>query len=240
MRAGAFDFVLKPLSLRQVLPVLERAAATHRLRAEADRLKREAARLEAERVRLLEEANARLAALATTDPLTGLGNRRAFDEALDHEARLAGRGIRPLSLLVLDVDQFKSFNDAFGHPAGDEVLVRVAEVVRSCCRGPDVAARLGGEEFAVLLPGTDRAGAVTFAERVRRAVERGPWPLRPVTVSIGIATFDPGCREAGRQLVEAADRALYRAKQAGRNRVVPAWSDTPAAVGECLPAGSPG
>jgi len=122
MKCGAFDFVLKPFRMRQVLPLLDRAVGVRRMQAENARLRREVERLDAERVRFLEETNARLAALATTDPLTGLANRRAFDEALAREAALAGRGARPLSLVLLDVDHFKRFNDTFGHPAGDEVL----------------------------------------------------------------------------------------------------------------------
>jgi diguanylate cyclase (GGDEF)-like protein len=230
MRAGAADFVLKPFRMKQVLPVLDRALAARRLRAENERLRREVERSEAERVRLLEETNARLAALAATDLLTGLANRRAFDEALAREASLAGRGVRPLSLLALDVDHFKTFNDAFGHPAGDEALRRVAEAIRGCCRATDVAARTGGEEFAVLLPGTDLEGALVLAERVRAAVEAGPWPLRPVTASAGVATLGAACRGAAERLVAAADRALYRAKRDGRNRVVSAQVDTTAGV----------
>jgi diguanylate cyclase (GGDEF)-like protein len=218
MRAGAADFVLKPFRLQQILPVLGRALEARRLRAENDRLRREVARLEAERVRLLEEANARLAVLATTDPLTGLANRRVFDEALAREAALAARGRRPLALMILDVDHFKAFNDAFGHPAGDEVLKQVAVAVRACCRGTDVVARLGGEEFAVLLPGTDLPGGVALAERVRLAVAAGPWPLGPVTVSVGVAVHDAASGGAA-ELVRAADRAMYRAKRGGRNQV---------------------
>lgn len=218
MRAGAADFVLKPFRLQQILPVLGRALEARRLRAENDRLRREVARLEAERVRLLAEANARLAVLATTDPLTGLANRRAFDEALARESALAARGRRPLALTILDVDHFKAFNDAFGHPAGDEVLGRVAAVVRGCCRGTDVVARLGGEEFAVLLPGTDLPGGVALAERVRLAVAAGPWPLGPVTVSVGVAAHDAASGGAA-ELVRAADREMYRAKRGGRNQV---------------------
>lgn len=216
MRAGAFDFILKPFRLQQILPLLDRAMGIRRMRAENEQLRRDVARLEAERVRLLEEANARLATLATTDALTGLTNRRAFDEGLAREAALVNRGLGPLSLVALDVDHFKSFNDTFGHPAGDDVLRRVASAVRSCCRATDVPARVGGEEFAVILPGTDTAGALVLAERIRQAVEAGPWPLRPVTASLGVATLGPGGPE---KLIEAADRALYQAKRSGRNRV---------------------
>ncbi len=232
IRAGAADFILKPFKMRQVRAALDRALAVRRLRAESDRLRRDVERLEAERVRLLEEANARLAALATTDPLTGLANRRAFDEALAREAALARRGNRPVSLVLLDVDHFKAFNDAFGHPAGDAVLRRVADAVRAACRGTDLPARFGGEEFAVLLPATDLGGALALSERFRQAVAAGPWPVQSVTVSAGVSTFGPGAEDAVR-LVEAADRALYRAKRAGRNRVA-----SPADAGARGPDGS--
>lgn len=217
MRAGAADFVLKPFRLAQILLVLDRALEARRLRAENTRLRREVERLEVERVRLLEEANVRLEMLATTDPLTGLANRRAFDAALAREAALAGRDGRQLSVVVLDVDHFKSFNDSFGHPAGDEMLARLADAVCGCCRTTDVPARLGGEEFAVLLPVTDLDGAAALAERMRTAVEGLAWPLRPVTVSAGVAALADG--GDGTDLVQAADRALYQAKATGRNRV---------------------
>jgi diguanylate cyclase (GGDEF)-like protein len=219
MKTGAFDFILKPFRLRQMLPTIERALGVRRLRAENDQLKREVERLEAERVRILEKTNARLAALATTDALTGLANRRAFDEALARDAALVKRGARPLSCVLLDVDDFKVFNDTFGHPSGDEVLRQLGTIIRACCRTSDVAALYGGEEFAILLPGTDLDGARVLAERVRCTVEAGPWAHRPVTVSAGVATLgvDDGAVE---WVVGEADRALYRAKRGGRNRVV--------------------
>ena len=226
MKAGAFDYVLKPFRIQAVIPVLDRAIHVHRLRVENERLRQEVARLEAERLRLLEEANARLVALATTDPLTGLANRRVFDEALAREAGLVSRGGRSLSLVMFDVDRFKGFNDAFGHPAGDEVLRQVASALRACCRATDVAARIGGEEFAILLPDTDAEGARAMAERARQTVEGGPWPLRPVTMSAGVATLRPGCPAgSGTALFTAADQALYRAKKEGRNRVESAPED---------------
>jgi diguanylate cyclase (GGDEF)-like protein len=217
MRAGAVDFVLKPFRMRHALPVIDRALGVGRMRAENERLRREVERLEAERVRPLEDANARLAALATTDPLTGLANRRALEEAAARESALGARIGRPLSLILLDADHFKAFNDAFGHPAGDEVRRQVGAAVRACCRATDLPARIGGEEFAILLPATDAAGGRVLAERVRAAVEAGSWPQRPVTISVGVATCEWGSAEA---LIAAADRALYEAKRAGRNRVV--------------------
>ncbi|MFM8274008.1 MAG: diguanylate cyclase, partial [Gemmata sp.] len=223
MQAGACDFVLKPFRMAQVLAVLDRALAASRHRADNQRLSAEVARTQAERVRLLEEDNARLTELATTDPLTALANRRAFDAALAREVALATRGNHPLSVALFDIDHFKGFNDEFGHPAGDEALRQVSERIRRCCRAADVAARLGGEEFAVLLPHTSLSGAVPLAERVRESVAAGPWQLRLVTVSAGVATLDGNIEGAG--VVPAADAALFTAKRNGRNRV--------AAHGEC-------
>jgi diguanylate cyclase (GGDEF)-like protein/PAS domain S-box-containing protein len=175
--------------------------------------------------RALTVANTRLADLAVTDGLTSLKNRQAFFEQLGAMIELTVRGARPLSVLILDVDYFKPYNDEFGHLAGDEVLRQVAEVLRDVKRRSDFVARLGGEEFGVILPETDAAGAVVLAERFRQAVERNRWPRRQITVSVGATTveFDqcvprPPVPQPG-QLLASADRALYRAKEHGRNRV---------------------
>ncbi|MCW8195876.1 diguanylate cyclase [Proteobacteria bacterium 005FR1] len=170
-------------------------------------------------------ANQRLEELATRDSLTGLQNRRAFDRRLEELWVQSARSGAPVSLLMLDLDHFKSYNDDYGHPAGDRALTRIAEVLHSCCRASDLAARYGGEEFAIILPDTDVVGCVALAERVRKSVENIADLRRNVTVSIGCATaFGPG-REvlAGKSaLVELADVATYRAKAAGRNCVIQA------------------
>lgn len=166
----------------------------------------------------LERANAQLHALATTDGLTGVKNRSAFDDLLAEEFDRAVRYAHPLSVVLLDVDHFKPFNDAFGHPAGDGVLRRVAGLLQNTVRGADVVARYGGEEFAVILPETDAAGAVVLAERCRRAVAGASWDRRPITVSVGVSTLTPDTADAA-ALVKEADDALYRSKHAGRNRV---------------------
>ena len=173
----------------------------------------------------LEAANARLAELASTDSLTSLWNRRAFLDQLSIQLELSVRGARTLSVLILDVDHFKPYNDQFGHLAGDEVLREVARVLRDHARRSDYLARIGGEEFGVILPETDRAGAVHFAERFRSAIETSPWPRRSITISVGAATVtfpsavprppSPGYSE----VLSAADRALYAAKESGRNRI---------------------
>jgi len=167
---------------------------------------------------ILAEANLRLESLAATDGLTGLTNHRAFQEHLDTEWRRRDRHHNPLSVILLDVDHFKQFNDTFGHPAGDAVLRNVADVLREYARAVDVVARYGGEEFVVIAPDTDRDGATALAERLRAAIEAQPWPLRQVTASIGVSTTTMSTTSASELIVEA-DQSLYRSKKQGRNRV---------------------
>jgi diguanylate cyclase (GGDEF)-like protein len=173
------------------------------------------------RARLYEQAER----LATTDGLTGLVNRRRFNELLDQRLREAARYQRPLSLLLLDIDHFKKVNDTHGHPAGDAVLRGVAKLLQKSARETDVAARYGGEEMALILPETDAQGALAIAERLRKLVEQARHPTEQgalkVTVSIGISTagVNSQAAETPAGLLEEADRALYRAKHGGRNRV---------------------
>jgi diguanylate cyclase (GGDEF)-like protein/PAS domain S-box-containing protein len=169
----------------------------------------------------LQEVNNRLADLASLDALTQLRNRRGFEERLDDEVRRARRHGLALSLVLLDIDHFKSFNDTFGHPRGDEVLRGVGRILRRSLRATDFAARYGGEEFAVILPNTDRNGAVVVAEQLRQTIEYATWDDRPITASIGVATYTPEVNNAD-ALIDQADRALYRSKQTGRNRVTEA------------------
>ena len=169
--------------------------------------------------RELETANALLLNLATHDGLTGLKNHTAFKNRLSAEVVHATETRRPLSLLMMDVDFFKQFNDTFGHPAGDEVLRVVAKVFGSECRAEDFLARYGGEEFAVLLPDTPRDLAIVLAERLRVAIENQSWPLRTMTISVGAATFRDthSTPDTEFALLEAADQALYASKHRGRN-----------------------
>ena len=174
----------------------------------------------------LEDLNRSLELLSLEDSLTGLGNRRRFDLALQAECRHSARYRTPLTLVMIDVDHFKRYNDLYGHPAGDECLRQVGAAVKSARgRACDVATRYGGEEIAVLLPQTEAAGAYAAAERLRLAIEtlgiaHAGNPAGHVTVSIGVASFTPSDDpEAPAGLVRAADRALYEAKAAGRNRV---------------------
>ncbi len=158
------------------------------------------------------------AKLSVTDPLTGLLNRRYIEERLFEEMNRSGRSGEPLSFLMLDVDEFKSYNDRFGHPAGDEALRIVGGILRQNLRGADVAVRYGGEEFSVLLPATNTDEAAAIAERIRLHMERTDFPKRKVTISIGIASRsdDVGTVE---KLISSADRALFRAKKNGRNNI---------------------
>lgn len=185
----------------------------------------EQARLLAQANQSLAQANQMLAELSLTDSLTGLANHRALHQKLHQELARAGRYNTPLSLLMLDVDRFKGYNDAFGHPEGDVALQKIAFLLRSHSRPSDTVARHGGEEFAILLPQTDRAGALCLAEQLRQAVEQAEWPRRAVTISVGVATVEPDnawdgeVDEQGSLLMRRADEALYRSKNAGRNQV---------------------
>lgn len=172
----------------------------------------------------LEAANRELARLSTTDPLTGLFNRRYFDETLASELNRASRSGSALSMLMVDIDHFKKYNDALGHPAGDACLKLVAEVLRrNAQRAGEFAARIGGEEFAVIASHLDTAGAQSLAERILRdmaelQIPHPATPLGHVTVSIGVSTLADCTEPTPQQLISQADAALYRAKGEGRNR----------------------
>ena len=201
LNLGAVDFLTKPFSAA----VVQARVKTHlRLKAQTEMLER----------------------MAWMDGLTSLPNRRRFDAALELEGRRAFREQIPLSVLIIDVDSFKAYNDNYGHGAGDECLRRVADALAGALLRPaDLVARYGGEEFAVLMPNTDREGAVEVAERMREAVEG----LRlaheysdaecTVTVSVGAVGGVPTRMEEVERLVTQADEELYRAKREGKNRV---------------------
>ncbi len=180
----------------------------------------------AERTHELRIANAQLEVLSITDPLTGLANRRRLQDILDVEWRRAQRSAQPIALAMIDIDHFKLYNDYYGHAAGDTCLQRVAAELRHSTRDFDLVARFGGEEFAVVMPGTDNDAAITLAERVRVAIATlgiaNPSAAeRIVTISVGVGTIVPSPGTAPESLVETADAELYRAKRGGRNRVKP-------------------
>lgn len=195
---------------------------------------------ELSRLRLvLETTNQRLKRLVAVDGLTGIANRRHFDRALERELRRTRREQQPLSLIFLDLDEFKRFNDTYGHASGDDVLRRVATTLdETFRRGGDFVARYGGEEFAVVLPGVDGRRAALYAERLRRRIWRLNIPYGAaesgdrVTISAGVATVPASHVSSPDRVLLIADRALYRAKCLGRNRVVamPVEAETTDAV----------
>ena len=210
-----------------VLAAVAAVVALFRLRTRHLRARQlQMERLVAQRTDELRQANEHLSRLSFMDSLTGLANRRRFDEMLAEEWRRARRGHSPLAVVIADIDGFKLYNDLFGHPQGDRCLVAVADVFQQAVsRAGDLAARYGGEEFVVLLPGADHAAAISMAESIRGACEALaiPHPGSPVmpfiTLSLGVASCVPSDTESIESLVAAADAALYQAKQRGRNRV---------------------
>lgn len=174
------------------------------------------ATLQARQKELL-EANARLDTLATTDELTGIANRRTFMERLEMEADRTKRHNHPLSLILLDIDHFKHYNDTFGHPEGDTILRLMGRLLRETLRSSDLAARYGGEELAVLLINTPKAQAMDMAERLRQRIATSNWPHPGITVSLGVSTLNSLATDAA-ELIKQADLALYASKHRGRNR----------------------
>lgn len=207
-RVGATDYITKPIHW---------TVLRNRIRILIDKTKLQKA---------LESTNLQLTRLATVDVLTDLANRRVFTQCIEKEWRRLGREKQYLSLLMIDVDCFKRYNDTYGHQSGDHCLRQVAKVLNSCARRPaDLAARYGGEEFGVILPNTPPAGAIHVAETMKKEVRALELPHpnslvdAHVTISVGAATVIPNHRESFEQLIKAADEALYEAKDAGRNQV---------------------
>ena len=206
--------------------LLAAVAAAYRLRLlRAQAREAELMRLVVERTSQLQQANDHLQRLSYIDALTGIANRRHFEEILEVEWRRAFRARTPMALLMLDIDSFKLYNDAFGHRAGDACLTRVATALdESVQRAGDLMARYGGEEFAAILAATDESGGAEVAERLRAAVEQlrielSSNPPQIVTISVGVAAGIPGEVSTLETLLSAADQALYEAKRAGRNLV---------------------
>jgi diguanylate cyclase (GGDEF)-like protein len=202
---GADDYLVKPVDIGELLARLHSGLTLRRLQAE------------------LEEKNRELARLAATDPLTGLPNRRSFDANLERQAVGARRYDDALSLVLLDIDEFKAVNDRFGHDIGDEVLREVGRRLREACRAGDMVARIGGEEFALILTRTSADGATAAAERTRSLISDAPVATSAgaleVTVSAGVAWAGAETGLDAQQLYRSADEALYAAKRQGRNRV---------------------
>jgi two-component system, cell cycle response regulator len=221
LRSGAYDYLAKPFDdLDVISAVVGRAAEKIRLRREnlglIDDLKRSRDELE--------EKNRRLRELAVRDGLTGLHNHRHFQEALATEVERASRHGHAFSLIFIDVDHFKNYNDSHGHLEGDYLLRALATAISGRVRRTDLVARYGGEEFIVILPETSKTDALSLAEEVRRHIEHFPFhgrevqPAGSITVSIGVSSF-PGDGNDAQNLIKKADLALYNAKGQGRNRV---------------------
>jgi len=202
---GADDYLVKPIEPKELMARLRNGLMLRRLQAE------------------LEEKNRELARLAATDPLTELPNRRSFDRNLEREIQGARRHGDPLALILLDIDEFKSVNDRFGHDVGDEVLRETASRLRDACRAGDTVARIGGEEFGLIVTRTTGDGAMAVAERTRALVADRPFSTSAgaltITVSGGVAAAGGAVGFLAQALFRAADEALYASKVGGRNRV---------------------
>jgi len=230
-QARTYAFITSPWVVAEMTMTLRRAVERYALdqhnRGLLKKLKEErrglAAQVE-EQTRALREANERLRALAVSDGLTGIYNHRYFQERLKHEIGVARRYDKPMSLMLLDLDHFKAYNDTLGHPQGDLLIREVASLLTSTVREVDLVARYGGDEFAIAMPRAEKGSAVILAERIRKVVSGGAFELVKtipggrITVSIGVATF-PDDGASADEVLASADRALYRAKKAGRDRV---------------------
>ncbi|MBN1114366.1 MAG: diguanylate cyclase [Oligoflexia bacterium] len=219
--ANIFRYILKPWNIVDLQQAMQQAVAYYDLAAENKRL---LSRLRSandelenkvrERTRELENANRLLEELALTDPLTGIGNHRYFKQRIRDEISRVQRNNKSLSVIMADIDHFKSFNDNHGHAYGDEVLQKIASILHAGLRGGDLVARYGGEEFIIILPETPKVRAVQISERLRKKIYRETG----ITISMGVASYPTDSIEDG-ELVQMADAALYRAKSAGRNQV---------------------
>lgn len=214
IEVGADDFISKPFNR---VELLTRIKSLLRIKALNDALE--------QKIGELEKTKAKLRRLAVTDGLTGLFNYRAFRRQLHLEISRSDRFNLPVALLMMDIDHFKVYNDQFGHLNGDRVLKRFAKLLFENIRDVDCLARYGGEEFALILPGTDKKSAKIVSEKLRRLVERSPFPMEKklpkgrVTMSVGVASYPQDTKDE-EAFIRLSDKALYKAKKKGRNRTI--------------------
>jgi diguanylate cyclase (GGDEF)-like protein len=205
MRAGALDYIIKPFTINQIQMALKKALDHRELRRRAIAME------------LYRE-------LSYLDPLTGIHNRRFFDEALETEIQKANRLSMTLVLVMIDIDDFKLYNDSNGHQKGDAALVKIAQLFKSACRASDIVARYGGEEFVIIFPGAGQEHAMELSRRIVQEVAAADFdgqnlvPSGSLTVSIGVACFPEHAGSAS-ALIQCADQALYEAKKHGKNTI---------------------
>jgi diguanylate cyclase len=223
--SGASEKLASAKNREQLKPIIEQLVkSTHEMR-ETNRALESRLTLSKTEISNLQHSLEAIRAESLTDPLTGLGNRKYFDRSIEMAVQTAIANGEPLSLLMFDIDHFKSFNDSYGHLTGDQVLRLVGMSLKQTIKGKDITARYGGEEFAVVLPNTGLRQALTVADHIRRAVMAKELKkkstgeiLGRVTISVGVSLLKPG--DDTDSLIERADACLYAAKRAGRNRVV--------------------
>lgn len=221
LREGAYDYLVKPFEeLELILATVNRALEKLKLQRQNANLMETLKNYSVE----LEEKSRLLKSMAERDGLTDLYNHRHFRESLDREIARADRDQSALSLIIIDLDYFKNYNDSNGHLAGDKLLRQCGEILKESVRGSDLVARYGGEEFVLILPNADLENAGQLAERIRERIAEYPFegrktqPSGKLTASLGVATY-PHDGDTANTLIDSADQALYRAKESGRNAV---------------------
>lgn len=229
-RAEIYRYILKPWENQELISVMQQAAERHQLLKENQNLIAELKNLNLDLEKAVEKrtlelklANERLSELAMTDPLTNLLNKRAFSKKLLDEVDRSSRYHHPLTVAMIDVDHFKHFNDTEGHVLGDEALKKISQVFLGNLRKSDSVGRFGGEEFIIMMPETKLQSGLEICERLRSSIEQEKFQGREkasyLTISVGLSVF-PEAGETAESLITSADRALYEAKQSGRNRVM--------------------
>ena len=226
IEVGVSGYLLKPINLKQLTKVIKQNCEKIYYKKQNEMYEKSLEKLVQERTKELEATKEALQKLVSIDPLTGLYNRRYFNEISKTLFNLSKRNNQPFSALMIDIDRFKMINDSFGHMVGDRVLIHIAKEIMYSLRGSDIAVRFGGEEFIVLLPGTDLGGATKIAQKIKSNIERNEIRVHDIqdnivklTVSIGVAECDCVSDQGIDNLVHRTDEALYEAKRSGRNTI---------------------